>query len=75
MKSGFLSLDTKDFIKGLLLSVFTSVISIVYTSVQSGSLVFDTKTIATTALTTALGYIMKNLLTNSEDKFLKKEGK
>jgi hypothetical protein len=75
MKSGFLSLDTKDFIKGLLLSVFTSVISIVYTSVQSGSLVFDTKTIATTALTTALGYIMKNLLTNSEDKFLKPEGK
>jgi hypothetical protein len=75
MKSGFLSLDTKDFIKGLLLSVFTSVISIVYTSVQSGSLVFDTKTIATTALTTALGYIMKNLLTNSEDKFMKPEGK
>jgi len=75
MKSGFLSLDTKDFIKGLLLSVFTSVISIVYTYVQCGSLVFDTKTIATTALTTALGYIMKNLLTNSEDKFLKKEGK
>jgi len=75
MKSGFLSLDTKDFIKGLLLSVFTSVISIVYTSVQSGSLVFDKKTIATTALTTALGYIMKNLLTNSEDKFLKTEGK
>ena len=75
MKSGFLSLDTKDFIKGLLLSVFTSVISIVYTSVQSGSLVFDKKTIATTALTTALGYIMKNLLTNSEDKFMKSEGK
>jgi len=75
MKSGFLSLDTKDFIKGLLLSVFTSVISIVYTSVQMGNLVFDKKAIATTALTTALGYIMKNLLTNSEDKFMKPEGK
>jgi len=75
MKSNFLSLNTKDFIKGLLLSVFTSVISIVYTSVQMGNLVFDKKAIATTALTTALGYIMKNLLTNSEDKFLTSEGK
>jgi hypothetical protein len=40
-----------------------------------GNLVFDTKAILTTALTTALGYIMKNLLTNSEDKFLSTEGK
>lgn len=75
MKSSFLSLNTKDFIKGLLLSVFTSVISIVYTSVQMGNLVFDKKAIFTTALSTALGYIMKNLLTNSEDKFLTPEGK
>lgn len=75
MKSGFLSLNTKDFIKGLLLSVFTSVISILYTSVEAGNLVFDKKAILTTALTTALGYIMKNLLTNSEDKFMKSEGK
>lgn len=75
MKSRFLSLNTKDFIKGLLLSVFTSVISIVYTSVEAGNLTFDKKAIATTALTTALGYIMKNLLTNSEDKFLTSEGK
>lgn len=75
MKSGFLSLNTKDFIKGLLLSVLTSVITIVYTSVQNGNLVFDKKTIMTTALTTALGYIMKNLLTNSKDKFLTPEGK
>lgn len=75
MKSGFLNLNTKDFIKGLLLSVFTSVISIVYTSVQMGNLVFDKKAILTTALTTALGYIMKNLLTNSNDKFLAPEGK
>ena len=75
MKSGFLSLNTKDFIKGLLLSVFTSVISILYTSVEAGNLVFYKKAIATTALTTALGYIMKNLLTNSEDKFMKPEGK
>ena len=34
-QSTFLSLNTKDFIKGLLLSVLTSVITIVYTSVQN----------------------------------------
>jgi hypothetical protein len=55
MKSPFLSLNVQDFLKGLLLSVLTSVITIVYTSLQAGSLSFDWKVIGTTALTTALG--------------------
>lgn len=73
MKSTFLSLNTKDFIKGLVLAVLTSVLTIVYTSVQAGSLTFDLKTISTAALTSGLSYIMKNLLTNSSDQLLKKE--
>lgn len=73
MKSKFLSLNTTDFLKGLVLAVLTSVLTIVYTSLQSGSLVFDWKAIATTALTSAIGYITKNLLTNSKEQFLIKD--
>jgi GTPase Era involved in 16S rRNA processing len=73
MKSTFLSLNTTDFLKGLVIAVLTSVLTIVYTSLQTGSLVFDWKTIATTALTSAIAYISKNLLTNSKEQFLIKE--
>jgi GTPase Era involved in 16S rRNA processing len=75
MKSTFLSLNTTDFLKGLVIAVLTSVLTIVYTSLQTGSLVFDWKTIATTALTSAIAYISKNLLTNSKQQFLIKEQK
>lgn len=73
MKSSLFSLDTKDFVKGLFVAVFTSVITILYTSVSAGHLEFDGKTIATTALTSALAYIMKNFVTNSNDELLKKD--
>jgi GTPase Era involved in 16S rRNA processing len=75
MKSTFLSLNTTDFLKGLVVAVLTSVLTIIYTSLQTGSLVFDWKTIATTALTSAIAYVSKNLLTNSKEQFLIKEQK
>jgi putative exporter of polyketide antibiotics len=65
MQSTFLNLNTNDFIKGLIMAVLSTVITIVYQTVQAGSLVFDWKSIGTMALTTALAYIMKNLFTNS----------
>jgi len=73
MNSSIFTLNTKDFIKGLLVAVLTSVITIVYQTIQTGSLTFDWKAIGTMALTSALGYIMKNLLTNSTGQFLKKD--
>ena len=73
MKSSLFNLNTKDFVKGLFVAVFTSVITIVYTSVSAGELEFDWKTISTTALTSALAYIMKNFVTNSNDELLKKD--
>lgn len=73
MISKFLTLNQKDFIKGLLLSVLTAVVTIVYNSVQAGSLTFDWKAIGVTALTTALSYLLKNLLTNSQGEILKSE--
>ena len=73
--STFLNLNSSDFIKGLLMAVLSSVITVVYQTVEIGSLTFDWKAIGTMALTTALAYIMKNLFTNSTGKLFAKEQK
>ena len=73
--STFLNLNTSDFIKGLLMAVLSSVITVVYQTVEAGSLTFDWKAIGTIALTTALAYIMKNLFTNSTGKLFAAEQK
>lgn len=75
MNSTFLTLNTKDFIKGLLVAVLSAVVTIVYNTIQTGSLEFDWKAIGVTALTSAIAYIMKNLFTNSTGTLLKKESK
>jgi hypothetical protein len=75
MNSTFLNLNVNDFIKGLAVAVLTSVLTIVYNTLQTGSLAFDWTSIATTALTAAIAYLMKNLLTNSEGKLFKKDVK
>lgn len=73
MNSTFLTLNTRDFVKGLFIAVITAVITVVYTTIQTGTLSFDWKVISTTALSAALAYIMKNLFTNSNDQLLKKD--
>ena len=73
MQSTFLNLNTNDFIKGLVMAVLSTVITIVYQTVEAGSLTFDWKAIGTMALTSALAYIMKNLFTNSTGKLFGKE--
>jgi len=75
MNSSFFSLNLLDFAKGLFIAVLTSVITLLYTTIETGELTFDWKLIGTTALTSALAYIMKNLLTNSQGKLLTKEPK
>lgn len=71
--STFLNLNIQDLAKGLILTVLTSVVTIVYNTVSAGSLTFDWKAIGLTALTSGLAYLMKNLLTNSKGEFLGKE--
>jgi len=73
MNSPFLNIDLNDLGKGLILAVLTSVLTIVYTTVQAGSLVFDWKLVGTTALTSALGYLLKNLFTNTTGQTFKKD--
>jgi hypothetical protein len=73
MQSTFLNLNSSDFLKGLIMAVLSTVITVVYQTVEAGSLVFDWKAIGTMALTSGLAYIMKNIFTNSTGSFLKRE--
>ena len=73
MNSTFLNLNSSDFLKGLIMAVLSTVITVVYQTVEAGSLVFDWKAIGTMALTSGLAYIMKNIFTNSTGSFLKRE--
>jgi EamA domain-containing membrane protein RarD len=73
MNSSIFTLNKSDFLKGLIIAVLTAVITVAYNTVQTGTLSFDWKAISTAAASAALAYIMKNLLTNSNDEFLKKE--
>jgi hypothetical protein len=75
MNSTFLNLNTSDFLKGLIMAVLSTVITVVYQTVEAGLLTFDWKAIGTMALTTALAYIMKNLFTNSTGKLFAAEQK
>lgn len=71
--STFLSLNSKDFIKGLFIAILTAVITMLYTSIEAGELMINWKSIGMTAISAALAYITKNLLTNSNGDILKKE--
>ena len=71
--STILKLNVQDLVKGLIVTMLTSVLTIAYNTVSAGSLTFDWKAIGLTALTSGLAYLMKNLLTNSEGEFLGKE--
>jgi hypothetical protein len=75
MKSTFLTLNVKDLINGLIVTVLAAVLTIVQTTVDAGSLSFDWPFIAKAALTAAISYLIKNFLTNSGGTFFKKEAK
>ena len=66
-------LNSKDFIKGLITAIFGAVIGIVLPIMQSGEWTFDWQFIGKSAMTAAVAYLFKNLLTNSDGEFLKKE--
>ena len=74
MKSNFLNLNFKDLAKGLLTAIITAISAYIYEAIQSGNLTaIDWKFVGSTALIAAIGYLTKNLLTNSEGEPLKTE--
>jgi hypothetical protein len=70
--SNFLSLNLKDFGKGLLLAVLTAVLGLVYTLLKDKGFDLtgaDLQEILKVALIAFLGYITKNFLSNNEGQF------
>lgn len=76
-KSEFLTLQQKDFIKGLIMSVLTSIVTGLYMIIKNGGLptMNDYRNIGLAAASVFLSYILKNFLTNSQDQFIKSEPK
>lgn len=67
------TLKVRDFVKGLLLSVFAGVIAVVYESVQAGSLDFNLEAIKLAAVTAFIGYLIKNLIEPTKTVTITKE--
>jgi len=77
MKSKFLSLEKKDFIKGLFLSVLTAIGTFLANELEAGSTVdlVLLKRVGIAALIAFIAYLSKNILTNSKDELLTSEPK
>lgn len=74
-KSNYGTVNVKDFGKGLIYTVFTSVLVAGQQLLDKG-LSLDNipyKTLGSIAVAALVGYLLKNLGTNSQDQFLKKE--
>lgn len=65
--SKFGQISSTDFVKSLAVTVFAAVIPIIKATIESGSLVFDWKNIATVGISAGLAYLMKQLFTNSDN--------
>jgi hypothetical protein len=60
MNSNFLRLNKKDIINGLVMSILTPVIMVIYKTLETGSLNFDWKNLIAVAFAGGLGYVVKN---------------
>ena len=77
MKTKLFSLNARDFFKGLIVAIIAGVLTFVINELQAGTeiniLLF--KRMGITAIIAFLSYILKNLMTNSDDKLLTPEEK
>jgi hypothetical protein len=58
--SPFMSLNWADLGKGILMAILTPIITIIYQTIQSGSLTFDFHSICIAAVSGFIAYITKN---------------
>jgi len=70
MQSEFLKLDQRDWLKGLVVAVIASVLTVVLEVLNQGSLDFDYNKIAVVGLTAGVAYILKNLGTDDKGRLL-----
>lgn len=71
----FLTIGLKDGIKGLITAIITALLTGAYSILDHGGLPTpaEWKTIAFSSIAAGVSYLLKNYLTNSEDKILKQE--
>jgi hypothetical protein len=75
MKSSFLKLDTQDLVKGFVVAFLSASLTGLVAILDSGALptLIELKQAGIVGLTAGLSYLLKNLLTNSQDELLKKD--
>lgn len=75
MKSKFLTLDWKDFSRGLLIAFLTAVISGIIEILDIGAIFtwVTLKPVLIAGVSAALSYLLKCLITNSQDQMFKRE--
>jgi len=75
MKSKFLTLDWKDFSRGLLIAFLTAVLTGVINILDAGAVFtwVTLKPVLIAGISAALSYLLKCLATNSQDQMFKRE--
>jgi hypothetical protein len=63
--SKFMTLNQYDFVKGMIVAASTSSLQVIYQTLDSGTVDIVWKQVGVTALCSSVGYILKNLITNS----------
>lgn len=66
ISSGFFNLNYRDFLKGALVSVLSTILPIILDTFNAGSFTLDWKNIGTVAAATFIGYLIKQLLGGNE---------
>lgn len=69
--SGLLKLNINDLVKGLVVAVLSSVLSVVYTALQNGGAI-DWAFVGNAALVATVSYILKQLGTDQDGKLVGK---
>lgn len=75
MRSKYLNLNSRDFIKGLIVAVICTFLTGFYQLIANGGTVnwLTVKPVVIAAFGAAISYLTKNLLTNSKGEFMKGE--
>jgi len=75
MRSKFLRLNTRDFIKGMIVVILCTFITGMYQLIANGGDInwITVKPVVIAAVGAALSYLTKNLLSNSRGDFMKTE--
>lgn len=75
MNAKFLTLNRRDFIKGMIVVVFCTFITGFYQLIANGGTInwITMKPVIIAAIGSGVSYLTKNLLTNSKGEFMRKE--